>query len=98
MILQDKIADELNSFFSNVLKNLKIPKLRKIDPLAERMTYPTLKSILKYRKYLNVIAIGDLNIRSDSQFSLVSIDEVLKKIQKSIHIQLHIVPMFLQEF
>ena len=66
--------------FSNV-KNLKIPERREINPLAERIIYSNLKSILKYRKHPSVIAIGDLNIRSDFWFSFVSFDEVLKEIK-----------------
>ena len=59
-----------------------MPEFREISPLVERITNPTLKSTLKYRKYPSVIAIGDLNIRLDFRFSLVSIREVFKEIKK----------------
>ena len=77
-----KVTEDLNSFFLIVVKNLRIPRFREINPLAEWITNPTLNSILKYRKHPKVIAIRDLNIRSYFQFSLVSDDEVLNEIKK----------------
>ena len=35
-------ADLLNIFFSNAVKNLKIPKFSNINPLAEKLSDPTL--------------------------------------------------------
>ena len=65
------------------MKNLRIPRFREINPLAEWITNPTLNSILKYRKHPKVITIRDLDIRSYIlQFSLVSDDEVLNEIKK----------------
>ena len=82
IITQDiKTAKELNSFFSNVVKNLQIPEFTEINPLVERITNPILKSILKY-KHPSVIAIGDRNIWLDFQFSLVSVDDLLTEIKK----------------
>ena len=43
-------ADLLNIFFfSNAVKNLKIPRFSNTNPLAERLPYTTLKAILKYK-------------------------------------------------
>ena len=39
----------LNIIFSNAGKNLKIPRFSNTNPLAERLPYPTLKAILKYK-------------------------------------------------
>ena len=65
------------------MKNLRIPRFREINPLAEWITNPTLNSILKYRKHPKVITNRDLDIRSYIlQFSLVSDDEVLNEIKK----------------
>ena len=41
--------DLLNIFFSNAVKNLKIPRFSNTNPLAERLPYTTLKAILKYK-------------------------------------------------
>ena len=35
-------AELLNIFFSNAVKNLKIPKFSNINPLAEKLSDPTL--------------------------------------------------------
>ena len=64
------------------MKNLKTLEFGEINLLAEPITNPTLKSILKYRKHRRVIATGDLNIRSYFQFSRVSVDAVFKGIKK----------------
>ena len=45
-----KVAEELNSFFPNVVKNLKILEYSETNPLAEEITNPTLKLVLKYDK------------------------------------------------
>ena len=43
-----KVAEELNSFFSNVVKNLKILKFSEVNPLSEEIANPILiKSVLK---------------------------------------------------
>ena len=56
---------------------LKIPEFREINSLKERITNPILiNSLLKCRNDVNLTAVGDLNIRSHYQFSLVSVDDV----------------------
>ena len=81
IILQDiKAAEELISFFSIVVKKLKILEFREINPLAERITNLTLKSKLKYRKHSRIIAIVDLNVRSHVRFTLDSVDKEIKNI------------------
>ena len=77
-----KVAEELNSFFSNVVKNLKIPEYNETNPLPEEIANPTLKSIIKCDKYSSVTAIRNLNIRSHFEFSFDSVAEVLKEIKK----------------
>ena len=64
-----KVAEELNSFFSNVVKNLKIPEYNETNPLVEGIANPILKSVLKYDKNPSVNAIGNLNIRSHFEHS-----------------------------
>ena len=73
MFTQDiKVAEELNSFFSSVVKDLKIPEYSETNPLAEEIANRILKPVLKYDKHL----------RSHFEFSFVSVDEVLKEIKK----------------
>ena len=43
ILTQDiKVAEELNSFFSSVVKNLKISEYCKTNPLAEEIANPVL--------------------------------------------------------
>ena len=73
MFTQDiKVAEELNSFFSSVVKDLKIPEYSETNPLAEEIANRILKPVLKY----------DQHLRSHFEFSFVSVDEVLKETKK----------------
>ena len=42
-------AEILNTFFSNAVKNLKIPEYQETDSLATNISHPIFKAILKYR-------------------------------------------------
>ena len=64
------------------MKNFQIAEFREINPLAVQITNPILKLLLKCRKHPSVTATGDLNVRSDFRFSVVSTDEVLKENKK----------------
>ena len=50
-------AEILNLFFSNAVKNLKIPEFNDINPLAENIPNPVFKAILKYKNHPSIIAI-----------------------------------------
>ena len=64
-----KVAEELNSFFSNIVKNLKIPKYSDTNPLAEEITNLILKLVVKCDTHPSVTASRNLNIRSHFEFS-----------------------------
>ena len=42
-------AEILNSFFSNAVKNLKIPEFNEINPLAENIPHPVFKAFLNIK-------------------------------------------------
>ena len=81
-----KIAESLNSFFSNIVKNLKIPGYRPHnDSLFENVSDPILQVILKYRNHPSILTIGEVcKNKSNKQplfsFSEVTRDEILKEI------------------
>ena len=50
-------AKVLNDFFSNIIKTLNIPQRNRTDSIIENIRDPTLKAILKYCKYLSILAI-----------------------------------------
>ena len=76
--------DLLNIFFSNAVKNLKIPRFSNTNPLAERLNNPTLKAILKYKNHPSIVAIRNANDNSHFHFNEVSVEEVYKEIRKLI--------------
>ena len=75
-------AEILNTFFSNAVKNLKIPEYQEIDSLANNISHPMFKAILKYRNHPSIVAIKNLNKGSRFDFSRVSVQDVVKEIKK----------------
>ena len=89
LVHEDKIittGDEntkiLNSFFSNAVKHLKIPEFKDIDFSAECISHPALKAIMKFRNHPSVSAIRNAFNPQSFNFSKVSVDDVLKEINK----------------
>ena len=67
MIEEDEIisnnsdtARVLNTFFSNIISNLKILEYNKRDPLSEFISDPVLKSVEKYRNHPSILKIGEV--------------------------------------
>ena len=54
-------AEIINTFFSNAVKNLKIPEYQETDSLANNISHPIFKAILKYRNHPSIVAIKNLN-------------------------------------
>ena len=54
-------AEILNTFFSNAFKNLKILEYQETDSLANNISHPIFKAILKFRNHPNIVAIKNLN-------------------------------------
>ena len=74
----------LNKFFSNIVKNLKIPERFVNNSLPHSLSsHPTLKAILKYRDYPSIPVIKRFSQRISSfYFSAVDKNTVLKEIKK----------------
>ena len=75
-------AEILNTFFSNAIKNLKIPEYQETDPFANNISHPMLQAILKYRNHPSIVAIKNLNKSSRFDFYRVSVQDVVKEIKK----------------
>ena len=54
-----KTAEVLNEFFSNIVKNLKIPEYENLNRNFEKFKDPVLKAILKYKNHPSIIAIKE---------------------------------------
>ena len=77
-----KIAEIFNRFFSNSVIDLKIPDFHEAVPLADNISHPIFRAILKYAIPPTTIAIKDLNNTSLFSFSNVSVADVKKEIRK----------------
>ena len=78
----EKNAELLNLFFSIAVKNLKIPEFSDTNLLAERLSDPVLKAILKYKNHSSIVAIRKANNNSHFHFNEVSVEEVYKERRK----------------
>ena len=52
-----KVAEELNSFFPSVVKNLNIPNYEGFDPLSDNIDRATLKAIVKWKNHPSILTI-----------------------------------------
>ena len=53
-------AHVLNTFFSNIVTDLKIPKNTNYDPFAKTISDPILKLIVRYRNYPSILNIREV--------------------------------------
>ena len=70
-----------DSFFSNIVQNLNIQRFEDGEPFVNKKSDPTLKAILKYKKYPGVITIRE-KFKIKETFSFVEVDQ--KEIEKDI--------------
>ena len=52
-----EIAEALNDFFSNIVKDLNISRYSELDSVAENTTETTLRAIFKYKDHPPILAI-----------------------------------------
>ena len=50
----------LNTFFSNVVTNLKIPEYADYDPIANNIIDPILKVVARYGNHPGILTIGEV--------------------------------------
>ena len=81
---ENEAAKTFNDFFSNIVKNLRIPEYLYEDNLHNRLSnHPALQAILKYRNHPSIN-----NIRNSSQrlssfyFSQIDTNTILKEIRR----------------
>ena len=54
---KSETAETLNSFFSNIKKNLNILRYSEFDPVTENVADSTLKAVFKYKEHPSILAI-----------------------------------------
>ena len=75
----------LNTFFSNIVSNLNIAEYSNCEPLANKISDPVLKCIVKYRNHPSILAIGEVcnkHSRLPFSFSKINRGEILREILK----------------
>ena len=72
----------INNFFSNAVQDLKIPAFYGAVPLADNISHPIFRAILKYANHPSTIVIKDLNNAVMFSFSILSLFDVEKEVRK----------------
>ena len=78
-----KNSEIINTFLSNVEKNLNITDSEEVKLSAGTKSNPILKAIFKYSKNPSIIVTKNTANRSTFQFSCVSFDDVFKETKKT---------------
>ena len=74
-------AELLHSFFSNAVRNLKIPEFSDSNSLVENTPHPIFKAILKYKNHPSIIPIKNTRNGPSFYFCGVSVNDVFKEIK-----------------
>ena len=77
-----EIAEVLNTFFGNIVKNLEINQYSNFDPVISHDKDPNLRAILKYKDHPSLLAIEN-NCKNGIKYAFEEID--LSSIEKEIH-------------
>ena len=78
-----EVANCVNNFFSNIVKNLEIPKYGVEDDLHVNMnSHPTFKAVFKYKNYPSIISIRHFRHQvSNFHFSCIDKNTIAKEIR-----------------
>ena len=68
----------LNTFFSNVITKLKTPEYPDYEPIANNISDPILKAIVRYRNHTSILTIEE--VCKNSQTFSFSFSQLGKKI------------------
>ena len=78
----EEVAEELNNFFANAVKNLNISSYENCDSLAENIDDPTLKAIAKWRNHPSILAIAsEYKNRANVSFNFVYQEDAFTEIK-----------------
>ena len=78
-------AKVLNTFFANIVSNLNIAEYSNCEPLANNISDPILKCVVKYRNHPSILVIGEVckkHPRLSFSFSKINREEILEEILK----------------
>ena len=78
---QNEVVNIFNDYFSKIVSALQIPESNNIDLQSERMSCPTLKSVIKYRRHPSLAAIQNAYKWSSFSFSTVEKVDLIREIK-----------------
>ena len=67
---ESETAEVLNNFFSNIVKNLKIPGYKNLNSNIENIKDPVFRAVLRFKKHASIIAIKEKLKKDKISFSL----------------------------
>ena len=79
---ESETAETLNSFFSNIVKNLNLLRYSEFDPVTENIADPTLKAIFKYKDPPSILAIQSNCEKETFRFSELNTEDIKRNILK----------------
>ena len=79
---ESETAEVLNNFFSNIVKDLKIPEYENFDHSFENVEDPVLRAILKYKNHPSITVIKKKAKNSVFSFYEVDKDKIKKEINR----------------
>ena len=79
---ESETVESLNSFFSNIAKNLNTSRYSEFDSVTENIADPTVKAIFKYKDHPSILAIQSICEKDTFRFSEINIEDIKKDILK----------------
>ena len=67
---ESETAQVLDNFFSNIVKNLKIPGYENLNSNIENIKDPVFRAVLRFKKHASIIAIKGKLKKDKISFSL----------------------------
>ena len=78
-------AEIFNKFFSNAVKNLKIPEYQEADSHANNTSHSISKAIMKFRNHPSITAMKNLNKGTRFDFCRRVFKMLLKRLRNLTH-------------
>ena len=75
-------AEVFNNFFSNIVKNLKIPAYKNLNTNIENVKDPVFRAILKYKNHPSIIAIKEKSKNQKFSFHEVNNEKIERGIMR----------------
>ena len=77
---ESETAEVFNNFFSNIVKNLKIPEYKNLNTNIENVKDPVFRAIWKYKNHPSIIAIKEKSKNEKFSFHEVNNEKLRGKL------------------